>query len=668
MKIGFFLVCAVIIATGSANVSADTFYVDRNHPSAHDSNPGTEGLPWRTIVHAAEVAGAGDTVWIKAGLYEDGDVEVANSGIRGQELVFSAYPGHERQAVIKGGRFFSRGNSHIVVHGLKVLESPSHGFRFEGPLDSSEPAVENITISGNHTYDTCSSGIAVWGVKWGEDPGDYYNIVDVVIEDNLLELGTHGCKNEIITVANGAVNVTVRNNEIRLGDPNMEGGDEGIDFKEGVRDSSIYGNYIHHLSDKAIYIDGGSDPRDPLVSNIHIFNNVMMHLPSSGISIVTEGTGDVDGIYVYNNIVAHVEGDGFIVYDHPGGEEEGGTVKNVHFINNTAVNAGRGGFRVNHERATGIVFRNNIAWENHDYQVRGEAETLIENNLCVDDVCEHREDPGFVDLQNDDFRLSADSPAIDQGLFDGAPDFDNLYTPRPQGGWPDLGAFEFPSNVPETETCTVGVTSVNVDPLKRLGNPGDTVVYKILWTNNDSPGCDASGFDLAVNQLPNGWEGGLSNNHLSVLPGTTGSVLLFVSSSVDAVPGNYPINISLSSPEEPAHSKSITAGYSISDPTEVFKDIIVPTIPVGLSAIQDFKKVSLSWEESTDNVGVAGYRIWRDGVVIAETTVASYEDSDLANNVLYEYAIDAYDKSGNISPMSQTVIAGATKRGRGRRM
>ena len=94
----------------------------------------------------------------------------------------------------------------------------------------------------------------------------------------------------------------------------------------------------------------------------------------------------------------------------------------------------------------------------------------------------------------------------------------------------------------------------------------------------------------------------------------------------------------------------------------------MPTIPVGLSAIQDFKKVSLSWEESTDNVGVAGYRIWRDGVVIAETTVASYEDSDLANNVLYEYAIDAYDKSGNISPMSQTVIAGAAKRGRGRRM
>lgn len=97
-------------------------------------------------------------------------------------------------------------------------------------------------------------------MKWGRDPGDYDNIRDVVIEDNLLELGAHGCKNEIITVANGAVNITVRNNEIRLGDPAMEGGDEGIDFKEGVRDSRIYGNYIHHLSPRSSLVQSMTAP------------------------------------------------------------------------------------------------------------------------------------------------------------------------------------------------------------------------------------------------------------------------------------------------------------------------------------------------------------------------------------------------------------------------
>ena len=324
----------------TASVQAGTFIVDNGHPEANDTNAGTEAFPWKTIVHAAQIAGAGDTVLIKKGTYQDGDVWVENSGAPGREIVFMAYPGHERQAVIKGGAFRSTGNSHIIVRNLKILESPSYGFRFEGPIDPGDPPAENITISGNQTHDTCSSGISIWGVKWGDDPGDYDNIRDVVIEDNLLELGTHGCKSEIITVANGAVNVVVRNNEIRLGDPAMEGGDEGIDFKEGVRDSSIHGNYIHHLSDKAIYIDGGSDPRDPQITNIHIYDNIMMHLPSAGISIVTEGKGDVDGVYVYNNIVAHVDGDGFLVYDHPGGRDAGGTVKNVHFINNTAVDAG----------------------------------------------------------------------------------------------------------------------------------------------------------------------------------------------------------------------------------------------------------------------------------------------------------------------------------------
>ena len=272
----------VLLLLGICNVQAENYYVDREHPFANDNNPGSEDKPWKTLVYAAKVAGAGDTVWVKAGVYADGDVVVGHSGAPGQELMFAAYPGDEHKAVIKGAAFLSYGKSHLVVRDLKVMESPSQGFRFEGPKNPYDPPAENITISGVQTYDTHSSAISIWGVEWGDDPGDYDNIRDVVIENCLLELGTHGGKNEIITVANGAVNITVRNNEIRLGDPAMEGGDEGIDFKEGVRDSRIYGNYLHNLSDKAIYIDGGSDPHDPQITNIHIYNNVMMHLPSAG--------------------------------------------------------------------------------------------------------------------------------------------------------------------------------------------------------------------------------------------------------------------------------------------------------------------------------------------------------------------------------------------------
>ena len=427
------------------NCLSNVYYVDRNHPNASDHNTGNdENKPWQSFVHAAAIVEAGDTVYVKKGTYTDGEVVLKHSGEHGKRIVFSAYPGHERKVVIKDAGFKSIGNSHIVLSGFKFMNTPSDGIRFQGPDDTSAPPAQNITIANNHTYNTWSSGISVWGVKWGKNPGDYDNIKDVIIENNLLELGTNGGKNEIITVANGASNIEVRHNEIRLGDPNKTGGDEGIDFKEGVRDSKIYGNLIHDLSDKAIYIDGGSDPRDPQITNIEIFDNIMWNLPSAGISITTEGMGDVDGIKVYNNVVYNVDGDGFLVYNHPGGAANGGTVSNVQFINNTASRTGNrhkghGGFRVNHRSATGILFRNNIAWNNNGYDIRGESETSIDHNLCREAFCEVKANPQFINADQP-MKLKPTSPAINSGTPLLAPSKDIMEKPRTNEI--DLGAYE----------------------------------------------------------------------------------------------------------------------------------------------------------------------------------------------------------------------------------
>ena len=72
-------------------VAAD-YYVDGNSQAAGDSNPGTEELPWLSIQHAAATATAGDTVYIKDGIYNE-HVYIENEGGPESHIVFSAFPG-----------------------------------------------------------------------------------------------------------------------------------------------------------------------------------------------------------------------------------------------------------------------------------------------------------------------------------------------------------------------------------------------------------------------------------------------------------------------------------------------------------------------------------------------------------------------------------------------
>ena len=75
-----------------SKVYAATYYVDQNAAGASDSNPGTEALPWLTISKAASTLTAGDTVYVKEGVYRE-FVRPANSGTAGKPITYEAYPG-----------------------------------------------------------------------------------------------------------------------------------------------------------------------------------------------------------------------------------------------------------------------------------------------------------------------------------------------------------------------------------------------------------------------------------------------------------------------------------------------------------------------------------------------------------------------------------------------
>ncbi|MBI2232593.1 MAG: DNRLRE domain-containing protein [Candidatus Aenigmarchaeota archaeon] len=69
-------------------------------------------------------------------------------------------------------------------------------------------------------------------------------------------------------------------------------------------------------------------------------------------------------------------------------------------------------------------------------------------------------------------------------------------------------------------------------------------------------------------------------------------------------------------------------------------------------------QIDLNWNLATDNVGVAGYRIYRNNVQIATSSMNFYNDFGLTASTAYNYKIAAYDAAGNIGiPSTQ---AGAT--------
>lgn len=84
-------------------------------------------------------------------------------------------------------------------------------------------------------------------------------------------------------------------------------------------------------------------------------------------------------------------------------------------------------------------------------------------------------------------------------------------------------------------------------------------------------------------------------------------------------------------------------------------DTTPPTAPANLTATAvSPSQVNLSWDASTDNVGVAGYKVYRDGVFLASTSTASYSDTTVQGGTSHSYTVYAYDAAGNISPPSNT--------------
>jgi len=82
-----------------------------------------------------------------------------------------------------------------------------------------------------------------------------------------------------------------------------------------------------------------------------------------------------------------------------------------------------------------------------------------------------------------------------------------------------------------------------------------------------------------------------------------------------------------------------------------------PFAPTILSAVLNdyFLTVDLSWAPSIDNVEVAGYKIYTNGVFLSYSDSLEYTDTDLKLNTQYCYTVKGYDEKGKESLSSNKV-------------
>ncbi len=217
------------------------------------------------------------------------------------------------------------------------------------------------------------------------------------------------------------------------------------DGMKGVDRSVFRGNLIKNIvdADPAYHSDGfQSYAADGLIEKLTLENNIILqwtHAQDNPLKGSVQGIGMFDGFYddlvIRNNLVVTAHANGISVY---------GTHR-AKIVNNTVIQpegllTGYPWLKVTAHKdgrpSEDVVVANNLSMT-FSFSVSDQYNVIGANNEKVTDVANT-----FIDFVNFNYHLAKTSPYVDAGVILHAPATDIDYSPRPQGGGVDLGAYE----------------------------------------------------------------------------------------------------------------------------------------------------------------------------------------------------------------------------------
>ena len=98
-----------------------------------------------------------------------------------------------------------------------------------------------------------------------------------------------------------------------------------------------------------------------------------------------------------------------------------------------------------------------------------------------------------------------------------------------------------------------------------------------------------------------------------------------------------------------SNNTDVTVSFSVAP----FVDVTAPSVPTGLTlGSVSAEEVIFSWDASSDDVDVHGYKIYRNRTLIGSTIVTNFSGFGIVQLTHYSYTVSAFDAAGNESAQS----------------
>ena len=415
---------------GTVSLAASEFYVA---PGGDDNNPGTIDLPFASIGQGQQAAAAGDTVWLRGGVYEfsaglgasANAVYFNKSGTPGQRINYWAY--QDETPVFD---FFN----YLPVERIRGFRVDADWLHFKGlELRGVQQTIPNVNES--------------WAIRV-EGPGGDFNIFE--------QLDLHHNEGPGLFIVNGGNNLVLNSDSHHNYDPDR-GGENADGFGSHSNDDGnvFIGNRAWHNSDDGF--DFINSPGDVVLENSWAWHNG--YIPDTN-TAAGNGAGikaggflldpsrfpapeDVPRNIVRNSVAFDNRVQGFYANHHPGG---------IDWINNTAFDNPKGFDLLNDVDPTNWpadhFLHNNISYGNNT-NLANANQSLIDDEFNTWNAGFNAAAVDFVSLSSagvdgprqadgtlpeiDFLKLAPESDLIDAGEDQGLPF---------AGSAPDLGAFE----------------------------------------------------------------------------------------------------------------------------------------------------------------------------------------------------------------------------------